>query len=183
MLDLIQFCEDAEITIQDNGPTIPLLSAHDVYLMQAFADAGYRNNDLSALNQCRMYLKVVTLSDLCMVDGKHITYYTFQGHLQTRFRDLGWPRQYPSLPLSYWTVWRRALEKCFINALARSRELRTPLGAWYFSASHTWKWFFSPSEYRLYHREGPFLSCYVRTTRSSPRLTNTRFSKIKAFSC
>lgn len=65
-LDLLQFCEDEDIAILDDCPSLLLLSTCDVFLMRSFADGGYRGNDLSMLNDCRMYLESITLADLCI---------------------------------------------------------------------------------------------------------------------
>lgn len=178
-LDLLLFCEDEGITIQDTGPTLSLHTTNDVYLMSAFAKAGYRGNDLATLNQCRMFLRTITLSDLCTADGKYITYDAFHGQPQTRQRVAGWPRRPPYLSPQAWSLWKQAIDKCFLRPHTAIRELRTQLGAWNNMATSTWKWYFSPSETRLYHVEGPFYHVYVRVTHGRTRIANARFSSLE----
>lgn len=175
-VDLLQFCEDEDIAIQDKGPTLPLMSTNDAFLMQNFANAGYRNTDLASLNACRMFLKTISLSDLCTADGRFITYNAFHGIPQTRHREAGWPRCPPSLPTSFWSLWKRALARCFIKPHSSVREIRTPIGTWLPSAVTTWKWYFSPGETRLYHSEGHLFRVYVRITSGRTRIANARFS-------
>jgi hypothetical protein len=94
----LQICEDQELALVDNCPSPPLLSTDDQYLMLAFASAGYQKDTLSKLNQCRMFLKAVTLSDLCTADGISLTYDAYNGRPSTQCRELGWPRS-PLSPL------------------------------------------------------------------------------------
>lgn len=177
--DLLLFCEDEEITIQDTEPTVTLLSSNDSFLMQAFADADYRGSDLRSLNECRMFLKTISLSDISTADGRYITYDAYHGSQQTRIREAGWPRRPPSLPLSHWNLWRRALEKCFLKRHT-NRELRFSIGSWLPVSLESWHWFFSPAETRLYHAEGPFYQVYARTSGGRTRVTNSRFSPLQA---
>jgi hypothetical protein len=179
--DLILFCEKEDIFLVDTSPTLPLHAANDVYLMQSFADAGYRNHDLIVLNQCRMYLKVISLADLVTADGVSITQDAYNGK-RNRVRDLGWPRLPPSLPRTSWNLWRRAIDRCFLHPHSSHRQLRRPLGEWLPVARPSWLWFFSPGECRLYHSEGPLFRVFVRVSRGRTRTVNGRFSAIPTVS-
>jgi hypothetical protein len=83
---------EEDITIQDTCPDLALHTSNDEYLMQAFLDAGYQDTALVALNQCRLYLQVVTLSEILTADGGSITFDAYHGKFQTPLRPLGWPR-------------------------------------------------------------------------------------------
>jgi hypothetical protein len=48
-------------------------TASDLFLMPLFVAAGYNNDNLVALNVCRMYLHAVTLSDLATADRIYIS--------------------------------------------------------------------------------------------------------------
>ncbi len=60
-LDCLQF----GLQIQTDLPELMPNHLHDVELMQVFAQHGFRSQDLSALNWCRMFLKVIWVSDIC----------------------------------------------------------------------------------------------------------------------
>jgi hypothetical protein len=120
--DLLIFCEEEEISLVDTSPFPPLFSSTDSYLMQSFADVGYRDDDLATLNQCHLFLRGLSLSDLCTADGLSITYDTYNGR-RHRCCDLGWPRSPPSLPPASWRIWRRALDKCCLLPLSSNRKL------------------------------------------------------------
>jgi hypothetical protein len=77
--DLLIFCEEEEISLVDTSPFPPLFSSADSYLMQAFADVGYRDDDIATLNQCCLFLHALSLSDLCTADGLSITYDAYNG--------------------------------------------------------------------------------------------------------
>jgi len=53
---------------------------HDIELMRLFATHGYRGQDLSDLNRCRMFLHVIWLSDICDGTGTEVVadYWTGQ---------------------------------------------------------------------------------------------------------
>lgn len=155
VFDLLRFCEEEDITIQDTCPNLALHTTNDEYLMQAFLDEGYQDTELAALNRCPLYLWAVTLSDISTADEGSITYNAYHGKYQTPLRSLGWPRRPPSLPLANWLLWRRALDKCFIRPHSTTRLLKNHLGAWLPDILPLWKWYFSASETRLYHTEGP----------------------------
>ena len=45
---------------------------NDQFLMDIFSNQGYNKNKLRAINRCRIYLRVITLSDIGTYDGKTI---------------------------------------------------------------------------------------------------------------
>ena len=46
--------------------------ANDTFLIEAFADRGYKNSQLTTLNICRKHLQVTTLADITVADGSVI---------------------------------------------------------------------------------------------------------------
>jgi hypothetical protein len=90
--------------------------------------------DLRHTNQCRLYLKVQRLSDLCNGAGTELltnalspTYHSH--HVQS---NLTWPRQGEPSPRA-WAAWKRTLRRLFLadrfGALT-SLALSIPLGPW-----------------------------------------------------
>ena len=139
------------IKIHDTRPRLQLFTEDDRFLMQIFIDKGYDHHHMHILNECRMYLQVISLSDMCTADGKYLTYDAYHGNISTRPRLAGWPRRPPQLPASHWTLWKQALGQCIL-ASTTDRKLLHPVGNWLPVATTHWKWYFSPQEQRLYHR-------------------------------
>ena len=103
-----------EFGITFNHPIyhLPLLRENDAYLMQAFAQAGYKGKDLAILSRCRMFIKATTLADIVTIDGKAITSWAFDGKSSNNIRPhVQWPRQPDYLTSHYWRLWKTALTK------------------------------------------------------------------------
>jgi hypothetical protein len=66
---------------------------NDQFLMVAFARAGFRGPELLKLNNCRMFLQSVTLSDIGMADGKSMSLSAWQGQQDASCgTEHEWPR-------------------------------------------------------------------------------------------
>jgi hypothetical protein len=112
---------------------------------------GFMGATLTRLNQCRLFLQVMTLVDISSADGQQITYDPWHGKRDDlRPHYYLWPNQQGDPPLADWNLWRRALAIAFCDG--RSYQLATLLGSWTDSQSHLWKWFYTPAENRLYKR-------------------------------
>eukprot|EP00957_Ditylum_brightwellii_P087323 6646378-Ditylum_brightwellii.AAC.1 len=61
--------------------------------MDLFIRHGYRKHDLAALNQCRIYLRVVTLSDIMSGDGLKVLECIFLVKRTGREDRYEWPAQ------------------------------------------------------------------------------------------
>jgi hypothetical protein len=127
-----------------------------------------------------MFLQVTTLSDIVEAGGSLISKLAWDGH-----RDKGtgsyyeWPRSPSSLSRAHWTLWRRALEKCFTS---RARTLSTPLGSWTRAPPLKWQWHFSPREDRIYAKEGFLWRIYSRSlVRTSARRGGSRYLRSDEF--
>ncbi len=164
-----QFAHRFRLAIHDSEAKLRLHRSNDRFLMEEFATAGYRAQELSQLNTCRMFLHAVTLSDIVTVNGSDITLSAWEGRRSpTTGSNFSWPRVQLSLPVSYWKTWQRALRKCFMRP-GSSRLVRQHLGSW--AAPPTdWQWFYSPREDRLYKKEALLWRPFPRLlTRTSPR--------------
>ena len=67
-----KYCRDHGIGLYDRHTSLTLARKDDQFLMEAFYRAKYTAADLKKLNECRTFLKVVTLADICTADGKFI---------------------------------------------------------------------------------------------------------------
>jgi hypothetical protein len=109
-----QFLSESGITLVDPFTKPVLASPLDKFLMESFAAAGYRGNDLRRLNECRLHLHALRLSDLCSADGIRLTDHCMEVPLD-RYRSLpySWPRtQRPEY--KHHALWRSALNKVFL---------------------------------------------------------------------
>jgi hypothetical protein len=70
-------------------PTLP--RAHDQFLMEFFNTLGLPTNTMERLNRCRLYLKVITISDITSACGKYILTGIKYGHTSlVRHSELEW---------------------------------------------------------------------------------------------
>eukprot|EP00957_Ditylum_brightwellii_P201088 15324006-Ditylum_brightwellii.AAC.1 len=88
--------------------------------MEAFAAQGYSPNKLGKLNQCRLRLKVTTLSDTCSGDGNSILPDILKGVNPNQTHEYNWPVQGDPGP-SNWKEWSRAIWETF--AVVRNNTL------------------------------------------------------------
>ena len=168
--ELLLFCDNEGIALHDTTANLELCTTADRYLMKEFANAHYTPSELKILNECRMFLRVISVSDLCTADLTKITNDAYLGRLTRHRSHLGWPRRPPSLPSPHWHLWQKALTKCFLVPGSPQHALRINLGSWLHTATEHWEWFFSPAETRLYRKEGILYRVFTRT------VTNTRSS-------
>ena len=87
--ELLQFCGQEDLTLQDTLPRLAPFTTNDVFLMDAFIEASFDRHELRLLNECRMFLRVITLSDICTADLRYITHEAMYGRPQPRHRNLG----------------------------------------------------------------------------------------------
>ena len=73
-------------------PHISPQRVNDVNLMDTFIQQGYKKTQLASLNRCRMYLKVIWLSDITSVDGKSIEPTKYKGIDHSNYQSrYSWP--------------------------------------------------------------------------------------------
>jgi len=128
----------------------PLLRNHDKNLMDYFIGLGYSPAILGTLNRCRLYLQIVTLSDIVSADGSCIIGDVFHGlPLIDRTSTLKWPCQQRPPPKD-WGVWASAL-----RTLQPRNSLLQPLGPWLHANSHqSWFWFKAAQSPIFYYHDG-----------------------------
>ena len=91
-------------------------------------------SELKQLNLCRLYLRVITLSDICECNGLTITRQCWEGIRPINTTQL-WPNQ-AKPPSSHWTTWRKFLARCYLNDddITRKKrqelQLAYPMGQW-----------------------------------------------------
>jgi hypothetical protein len=141
----------------------------DGFLMPQLA-RHYKGRDLRRLNNCRIFLQVLTLADICSVDGNAFLLAAWEGRPWSS--DQWWPRRPAPRPQD-WQLWRRALTECFgfdkaavADQLSQSRVLAQRLGDWW--TDKLFEWEFHEASGSLFRR-GAVVQCFrpqgARTTR------------------
>ena len=156
-------------------PQFMLRRENDGYLMELIYESQIPKANWRAINRCRLYHKVLTLSDIITGNGDKIRQeiWTDQGVLTMDDRD-NWPNQgNPSK--SDWQIWRQSLKTLFqLRAQDSAIELQFQLGAGQVTSS--WKWYCD--EDRLYEENKNTVTVYSqygtrRSRRKNYRLSNT----------
>ncbi len=163
--------------IEDSYASFKLFRHDDQFLMSAFLHQGYGPQQLKILNDCRMFLKVITLSDITTSCGTRLKPSVVEGtYMGGSLHQVDWPRKPRSLPQKYWNQWKEALETCFLLPYTTNRLLRQPLGRWTMNPTNSWSWFYDPDSNKIFHKEG--LMCWTYT---SPRQNRARSFQATSF--
>ena len=118
---------------------------HDVHIMTLLEGCS-PGTKMKSINKCRMHLKVITVSDITMSDGRTIRKGILTG-TEIQPSKLTWPYSPPPTE-SDWKIWRWALKK-FV--LTQDGYLCTPLGPWNHHDRHImYSWFFSSQRSTLF---------------------------------
>lgn len=149
-----EFCSRLGLSIHDHLPALTVQRDGDVFLMESFAKNGFSPKQLAMLNRCRMFLRVIYLSDLATGDGTSLPVSVF--HQRTPLdihSDVSWPPQVAPNAHS-WRLWNDALLRCFLCPHSESRgRLLRPLGAW-FKVPVGWSEFLDPATSCYYVHRG-----------------------------
>ena len=162
---LVEWIQDTNkyrqlIEVVDNVPCLLKLRLNDTFLMQAFIEAKIDSTELELINIIRMSIQAVTITDIATADGRKITHNAWHAlssnHLRT---GLDWPRAPARFTKTQIEVWQRALKHTFLtryaNSAARTLHFDFQVHGWEDPTYlHKWKYFYSPSDRRLYQRAG-----------------------------
>jgi len=96
------------ILITTDTPDVLPKRKRDKEIMQILADGGYRSTELATLNRCRMYLKVILLSDICNGSGEQIEPQFWSGTAPAQIYQYSWPTTVKPTP-NEWEFWRKSL--------------------------------------------------------------------------
>jgi hypothetical protein len=165
------FAKQFNIQIDDDLPEFKAPRAADRLLIPTFAGMGFAGEQLLWLNQCRLYLRVSWLSELCTADGTKIELRV----MNKPFKVFGKPLyRYPNQgnPSSTaWSTWASALKR-----LCRSgNTLATPVGPW---TSVGILWWYDEKTSRLYQKLDSEIVEFQRSSRSNTRASTAKFRTI-----
>jgi hypothetical protein len=137
----------------------------DSYLMDLFLRLELPQSTMISLNRCRLYLQVITVSDIASADGTYILPQYRTGTLTgDRVSSLFWPTQ--GRPTrSEWHLWHQMLQHLEIR-----QKLKQPLGDWWHHPHQTWQYFVHPPISEVYHILDGFITrCYPPIVLQNPR--------------
>jgi hypothetical protein len=138
----------------------------DTFLMELFQSYRLNTQEMRILNKCRIYLQVLTLSDITSADGIYILPEVKAGHPPAdRTSNLHWPLQgNPSK--SDWTLWASTLAN-----LETKARLIAPLGGWIAPTHQTWHTWVEPLTRQLYKRSQNRFNLYQPINHGGPKVT------------
>lgn len=167
-----QFAKQFDIQINDDLPEFMAPRVADRLLIPTFAGLGFASNQLVWLNQCRLYLQVSWLSEICTADGKQIESRVLKKPFTVSNKPLYY---YPNQEFpcdTAWSTWVSALQR-----LCRSgNHLLTPVGPWLLREAVLW-WYDERTS-RLYCDSGTEVVEYQRSSISKTRASMLRFRPI-----
>ncbi len=150
-----RFLDKIKCTILVPAASTPPVPRHnDTYLMDHLNSPNYTKSKLQHINACRLYLQVITLSDICNGAGTHILPEVMKGRpIPTSSTTWAWPRQHCP-PATSWIHWRSALREHFTQKTHLALKPQRCLGEW--NLTHTahhrqWHHFSNPRTGTTWH--------------------------------
>jgi len=139
-------CHQANIQIIGDQPQLEPQRERDTEIMRLFIQQGYRKNELEVLNQCRMYIHAIFLSDICTATGDALEQSMWQqpAPITSKYE---WPMT-PQLTPGEWNTWQRALQQTL--SLGKQLSLSLPLGRWIHDRATKHQWFHGPAKEAVY---------------------------------
>ena len=127
LLGTYEFCWKYDIAFDEPGESLQPNCKNDSALMEVFALQGYSVSQLKTLNRCRLYARVISVSDIADGSGQRLHLHPMNKPIRLpsayKYR---WPAQGQPSP-SDWYFWLQALRVCLANS---GESLTTSLGEW-----------------------------------------------------
>ena len=174
LASLWEFVDHSGIRLTDPFTPIHLSCQHDQFLMENFTRLRPHSSVLRQANICRLWLKVLRISDIASGDGKTILEQYWLGTQPSTINDMyDWPSVgEPSS--AAWRAWHRLLS---FLVHGPSHSLLQPLGHWTAPPSRSHSWFFSAQEGRLCQRlQDGSTMIYIPTHTRANRRPRFQFS-------
>ena len=107
VLPLIDIPKRNDLQINDNIPKLQPRSSNDRTIMEeAFQTLPSK---VKMINEARMFLKVVWLSEICTADGKCINKHAWKGFPLEGSNNFDWHRTPKNLSKRHWIIWQEFL--------------------------------------------------------------------------
>ena len=151
---LRQYLFECQATIEVDTPFVPAIQrTNDAYLMEIAHSHNFTKGQTKRVNYCRMYLNVVTVSDIANAAGTHIDPGMYSGNLNSMSSSSKWHPVNQARPDDKsWKQWRRLLH--LLCQRRHTKTLREPLGAWLVEPNalrRHWPFWHQPITDTLYH--------------------------------
>ena len=142
IVDTLQFCIRYNIQFEEPGADLQLKRSGDAFLMEGFIAAGANTLEMAALNRCRLFLRVTTVSDISIGDGSKLHPQVYARKRFGRRDTYHWPTQ-GCPPAQDWNIWDRLIRQ----ELGRYDTYNRPLGPWTVNTTEFkegWDYFITP---------------------------------------
>ena len=127
IVDTLHFCQAHDICFEEPIPNLVPNCDNDQSLMEVFSSMVFTKAQLVALNRCRLYCRVVSLSDLVDGYGSHLVLDQMPKPVQLEgLYRYAWPHQGKPTQ-SDWDLWLEAISTAFSGS---GRSLQSRLGPW-----------------------------------------------------
>ena len=137
----------------------------------------FTKSELMTINRCRLYLRVLFLSDITDGAEKNVTSKAMNG-IDDSFRKSRWiwPLQIrPTAP--EWKIWQKGIGILATGREQRSRTLSSPLGPWTKQSHQQLQWYFCKSEGTVYRKLRVGWRRYDKTTNERTHMDGCRYKK------
>jgi hypothetical protein len=126
IMDVWKFTNQAKVVIDVEKHWLPCLPhKHDAALMDLALTFNLNADQLKSINLCRLYLKLITVSDITNATGDRLLASAMAGFRDNqRTSTLLW-HDIPQPPSSHWNTWR-----VFLQFFSRGSNLNQALGPW-----------------------------------------------------
>ena len=172
----MEYMDRDHITMDTDNPKLCKWSEEDTFIMEDAIQAGIRGHQLQAMNRCRLYMQVVTRSDLSSGGGDEILKEVIdveKGTESMSSKEYKWP--YQTRPtVADRNEWKRAILSMY-GVDSRHKRWRRNCGRWTERANNSTRWLYVHEEDRLYEREGDHWNIWVSSI--ARRRRNGTFSK------
>jgi len=137
LTDCWKFLHRAKVTVEIESQWVPsLVRQGDITLMDLALTFNLDSYQLRCINTCRLYLQVITVSDITTARGDKLLPCIPVGEKDPHHTSvLLWPN-IPRPPQSFWNIWYT-----FLQFFTRGRKLMTSLGQWTMIPHQAWEWF------------------------------------------
>ena len=141
ILETQKFCQKHKICFDEPSSSLSPNCEGDLSIMEAMDKTDLTQDQLTRINNCRLYCRVVSLSDITDGYGKNLMLTEMERPVQWQsLNDYIWPNQ--GIPTQAdWDLWLKALQSCFTHT---GSALQLPLGKWkekYLKQSTRWQWY------------------------------------------
>jgi hypothetical protein len=145
MVSICDFLGQTNASLEIENLWVPTISRrHDVMLMDLAIQLNFMCHQLCQINQCRLYLQVLSISDISTANGRSLLPGILQGTRDDqRTSKLQWP---VSHHLANWSAWHLLLQH-----ISTGGKLSQPLGEWVTVPHQPWYWFYDKDAALILH--------------------------------